>query len=145
MISASLAIARMVGIVTKDRVHRLEDMKDDPNYVELTKMPLEVKKSKKCSLKCMKKKKRQQRDIERAEIQTLDDGEVELGAFTSKDDCALVLQGSDLSSEIMNSHAWNWCIRYHSQIVFARTTPDQKLRIVKEFKKRGHLGKYMCS
>jgi sodium/potassium-transporting ATPase subunit alpha len=44
-----------------------------------------------------------------------------------------------LSSELMNSHAWNWCIRYHSQIVFARTTPDQKLRIVKEFKKRDHL------
>lgn len=132
----------MVGIVTKDKVHTFADMKDDPNYIELTKMPTKIKKSKKCSLMFMKKHKRQQRDIERAEIQTPDEGEIELGAFSSKDDAALVLQGSDLSSELMNSHAWNWCIRYHSQIVFARTTPDQKLRIVKEFKKRDHLGEY---
>ncbi|ORY33508.1 hypothetical protein BCR39DRAFT_520515 [Naematelia encephala] len=47
---------------------------------------------------------------------------------------ALVLTGSDLME--MNDAQWEQACQYR-EIVFARTTPEQKLRIVKEFQKRG--------
>lgn len=46
---------------------------------------------------------------------------------------AIVLSGPDLMT--LNDAQWAILTSYES-IVFARTTPDQKLRIVKEFKKR---------
>jgi len=47
---------------------------------------------------------------------------------------ALVLSGSDLME--MNDSQWEQACQYR-ELVFARTTPEQKLRIVKEFQKRG--------
>ncbi|PSR80352.1 hypothetical protein BD289DRAFT_490855 [Coniella lustricola] len=46
---------------------------------------------------------------------------------------ALLLNGSDLMK--LNDHQWEQVCAY-SEIVFSRTTPDQKLRIVREFQAR---------
>ncbi|UPL02021.1 hypothetical protein LCI18_012955 [Fusarium solani-melongenae] len=48
-------------------------------------------------------------------------------------DAALLLSGSDLMS--LNEHQWEQLCKYN-EIVFSRTTPDQKLRIVREFQAR---------
>lgn len=48
-------------------------------------------------------------------------------------DAALVLTGSDLMK--LNGHQWEQVCSY-PEIVFSRTTPDQKLRIVREFQAR---------
>lgn len=33
---------------------------------------------------------------------------------------------------------WNWVLS-HQELIFARTSPEQKLRIVKEFQRRGEI------
>jgi sodium/potassium-transporting ATPase subunit alpha len=48
---------------------------------------------------------------------------------------SLVLTGEDVSS--LTSADWNVIIGIYTEIVFARTTPDQKMRIVEEIKARG--------
>lgn len=45
---------------------------------------------------------------------------------------AIVLSGSELMS--LNEHQWE-TLTHYEEIVFARTTPEQKLRIVREFQK----------
>lgn len=45
---------------------------------------------------------------------------------------ALVISGSELT--LLNDHQWKTLTEYE-EIVFARTTPEQKLRIVREFQK----------
>jgi magnesium-transporting ATPase (P-type) len=47
---------------------------------------------------------------------------------------ALLVSGANVMS--LNDHQWEQLCRY-SEIVFSRTTPDQKLRIVREFQARG--------
>lgn len=49
-------------------------------------------------------------------------------------DCALAIRGSDIGNFTENS--WNWVLG-HEQIVFARTLPEQKLKIVKECQRLG--------
>ena len=48
---------------------------------------------------------------------------------------ALVLTGEDV--ERLTSADWNIILTDYSEIVFARTTPEQKMLIVEETKKRG--------
>lgn len=48
---------------------------------------------------------------------------------------ALVLTGEEIASFL--NEEWDKCIGYYHEIVFARTTPEQKLRIVNELKARG--------
>lgn len=48
---------------------------------------------------------------------------------------AIVLTGDDL--ETLEEQDWNNIIGLYTEIVFARTTPEQKLRIVEETKARG--------
>lgn len=48
---------------------------------------------------------------------------------------SLVLTGEEISA--FGAEDWNKCLGIYSEIVFARTTPEQKLRIVKEVKARG--------
>jgi sodium/potassium-transporting ATPase subunit alpha len=48
---------------------------------------------------------------------------------------SLVLTGEDVSS--LTPADWNIIIGNYTEIVFARTTPDQKMRIVAEIKARG--------
>jgi len=47
----------------------------------------------------------------------------------------LVLTGEDVAS--LTSFDWNVIVGAYTEIVFARTTPDQKMRIVEEIKARG--------
>ncbi|KAG1826819.1 calcium ATPase transmembrane domain M-containing protein [Suillus subaureus] len=49
--------------------------------------------------------------------------------------CSLVLTGEDVAS--LTSFDWNVVVGAYTEIVFARTTPDQKMRIVEEIKARG--------
>jgi sodium/potassium-transporting ATPase subunit alpha len=49
---------------------------------------------------------------------------------------SIVLSGNDLNQ--MKDEQWNQLCQYE-EIVFARTTPEQKLRIVKEFQKRDNV------
>lgn len=49
---------------------------------------------------------------------------------------AIVLSGPELIA--LNDHQWSQLCRYE-EIVFARTTPEQKLRIVNEFQAHGNL------
>eukprot|EP01132_Coremiostelium_polycephalum_P002231 gene2231-2750_t len=51
---------------------------------------------------------------------------------------ALLLSGPDLELIQDNEHQWNSICEY-DEIVFSRTTPEQKLRIVKEFQKRDNV------
>lgn len=51
---------------------------------------------------------------------------------------ALVITGSELERFGESVPEWDWIVS-HQQIVFARTTPDQKLRIVQQLQKRGHI------
>jgi sodium/potassium-transporting ATPase subunit alpha len=60
-----------------------------------------------------------------------DNGEKSASACTS-----IVLSGPELIS--LNDNQWNQLCRY-DEIVFARTTPEQKLRIVREFQARDEI------
>jgi len=51
-------------------------------------------------------------------------------------EAAVLLTGNDLDK--FESHHWNLVERYR-EVVFARTTPDQKYDIVKNLKKRGNI------
>lgn len=66
------------------------------------------------------------RDLEVSSIEKFHEGSIELVS-------SLVLSGPDLME--MNDSQWEQACQYR-EIVFARTTPEQKLRIVKEFQKR---------
>ena len=48
---------------------------------------------------------------------------------------SLVLTGDDI--ETLAAEDWDVIVGTYSEIVFARTTPEQKLRIVQEVKARG--------
>ena len=50
---------------------------------------------------------------------------------------SLLLTGSDLD-QLNDEHDWNIITKYE-EIVFARTTPSQKLKVVEEFKKRRNI------
>lgn len=48
---------------------------------------------------------------------------------------SLVLTGDDI--ETLEANDWDVVIGQYTELVFARTTPEQKLRIVEEIKARG--------
>ncbi|KIV88710.1 hypothetical protein PV10_08368 [Exophiala mesophila] len=50
---------------------------------------------------------------------------------------AIVLTGSELMT--LSEHQWKTLTMEYSEIVFSRTTPDQKLRIVKEFQSNAYV------
>ena len=102
------AIAEKVGIVTSaNRVHGLENIRDAVEFND-------VKDEK-----------------ETVNSGSQDGRDPHISMRTSH---ALVLEGNDLL--LMNDPHWDVACSYE-EVVFARTTPDQKLRIVKELQKRG--------
>jgi sodium/potassium-transporting ATPase subunit alpha len=48
---------------------------------------------------------------------------------------SVVLTGEEIAS--FGIEEWDKCLGIYSEIVFARTTPEQKLRIINEVKARG--------
>jgi sodium/potassium-transporting ATPase subunit alpha len=50
-------------------------------------------------------------------------------------DRAIALSGDDIST--FKQEDWNMVVGNYTEVVFARTTPEQKLRIVEEIKARG--------
>ena len=52
------------------------------------------------------------------------------------DDYAVAIKGSDLAS--FTRKTWEWVLS-HQQVVFARTQPEQMLRIVKECQRLGYV------
>lgn len=48
---------------------------------------------------------------------------------------SIALTGDEIST--FNREDWNMVIGNYTEVVFARTTPEQKLRIVEEIKARG--------
>ena len=68
------------------------------------------------------------RDVDVDSVEKFEPDGVESGVSS------LVLSGPDLME--MNEAQWEQACQYR-EIVFARTTPEQKLRIVKEFQKQG--------
>jgi magnesium-transporting ATPase (P-type) len=62
---------------------------------------------------------------EAAEMKPTDDGPIK----------AIVLTGDDV--ERLTVDNWNTILTEYAEIVFSRTTPEQKMLIVKETKKRG--------
>lgn len=59
----------------------------------------------------------------------------EIKPLEEEGDRALVLTGDDLES--LQDADWNSVVGSYTEIVFARTTPEQKLRIVENTKARG--------
>ncbi|CAF1597587.1 unnamed protein product, partial [Adineta ricciae] len=49
---------------------------------------------------------------------------------------AVVVTGSQIS--YMDDFMWNWVLS-HKELIFARTSPEQKLRIIMEFQRRGEI------
>ncbi|CAF1250241.1 unnamed protein product [Didymodactylos carnosus] len=49
---------------------------------------------------------------------------------------AIVVTGSEI--QLMDDYMWDWVLS-HQELVFARTSPEQKLKIVMEFQRRGEV------
>jgi sodium/potassium-transporting ATPase subunit alpha len=113
----AVAIARQIGILTGEKdPHRYRDIvktRDEKIAQDLMHLPDETKKS-------FWKKKSSSR------------GNLPLENFQG----SLVLDGPDLGQ--LTSQDWDVVCGYR-EIVFARTTPEQKLRIVNEFKERDNV------
>jgi sodium/potassium-transporting ATPase subunit alpha len=62
---------------------------------------------------------------------------VELGSYlTLQSEMSLVIEGVSLTT--VEEENWNYIFQFH-ELVFARTSPEQKLLIVKEAQRRGHV------
>jgi sodium/potassium-transporting ATPase subunit alpha len=71
-------------------------------------------------------------DLKKYNIDTSNDTTSSTAFKTS----SLLLSGSDLLT--LNANQWEQVCQYE-EVVFARTSPDQKLRIIKEFQQRDHV------
>ena len=51
---------------------------------------------------------------------------------------AVALTGADVDHALKTEADWDWVLK-HEELVFARTSPENKMTIVKEFQKRDHI------
>ncbi|KAJ3335854.1 hypothetical protein HDU93_004240 [Gonapodya sp. JEL0774] len=108
----AVAIAKQVGIVTNERIDTLENLR---NGSVGTKAVAEM-------------------DSQHHVHFPADDVALEQ-IERDKTDRTLVVDGSELAT--MTASEWDTVESRYTEVVFARTMPDQKLRIVEEIKKRG--------
>ncbi|KAG0166809.1 hypothetical protein DFQ30_006764 [Apophysomyces sp. BC1015] len=114
--ATAAAIARDIGIFTTEHPKTITDLKPD--------MPAEdVVKYVDCT----------HYGTAAAETPTENSSKTALDEYDSN---SLLLSGADLIT--LNDSMWEQVCQYQ-EIVFARTSPDQKLRIIKEFQKRGNI------
>jgi len=111
MITA-VAIAKQVGIISQDRYDTINNFSRSETSSDDEKRSEEIKETK-LSIRAA------------ADMKPTDDDPIR----------ALVLTGDDL--EKLNVTDWNTILTDYTEIVFARTTPEQKMLIVEETKKRG--------
>jgi sodium/potassium-transporting ATPase subunit alpha len=114
--TTAAAIARQIGIFTTESPKTIKDL--DPS-----KPMEEVEKYTKSALI-------------RDTYDNVADEEKSYGSDTIALPKALLLSGTDLIT--LNENQWEQVCEFE-EIVFARTTPDQKLRIIKEFQKRENI------
>lgn len=103
------AIAKQIGLFSSDREPHTYDHIMDPNFGQT----------------------KEEREPECSYEESLEQSDVSRPRF--REGASLVLTGSDLSK--MSPGEWNLVCSYE-EIVFARTSPEQKLRIVTEFQQR---------
>jgi sodium/potassium-transporting ATPase subunit alpha len=120
------AIAREIGIFTTDQPHTVANLdyaKDIKDIVQFA--------PKKFPAAHLKYDVESYGDSDSSS--TINKENAEIIHFSSK---ALLLSGTDLIT--LNDSQWQQVCQYE-EIVFARTSPDQKLRIIKEFQKRENI------
>ncbi|KAI8328114.1 hypothetical protein BC941DRAFT_445644 [Chlamydoabsidia padenii] len=114
------AIARQIGIFTTTRPHGIGHLDPEKDIKTVTQyIP-------------------QQYHFDENHSTTSDDDEsiTKNAPPRSSTSTSLLLSGSDLLT--LNDNQWEQVCQYE-EVVFARTSPDQKLRIIKEFQKRDHV------
>jgi sodium/potassium-transporting ATPase subunit alpha len=136
--ATATTIARWVNIVTNEKVLNVTKenarmiVDDDTTVPKDTLVEIDVlddnsereeEERKKRKRRCAPKKKKEKR-IKYKVIRNAD----------LVEDTAIVVKGEDIPS--FTPRVWDWILR-HRELVFARTTPEHKLRIVKECQKRG--------
>jgi sodium/potassium-transporting ATPase subunit alpha len=67
---------------------------------------------------------------------TVSDDEKKIEEYSNSTTSSIVLSGPELIT--LNDNQWDQLCKY-DEIVFARTTPEQKLRIVREFQSRSEI------
>lgn len=127
------AIAREIGIFTTTQPHTILDLNRDKNLTNI--LPYQPKK-----LTAINYKKHDEEEASyTGDSESTLDQKVEKENTSSDHNqpCkSLLLSGSDLIT--LNDVQWEQVCQYE-EIVFARTSPDQKLRIIKEFQKRDNI------
>lgn len=121
------AIAREIGIFTTAHPHTIADLDHSRNIGDIPKyIPKSVADFNKENDIESYGDSNSSRTVDQKEEKELDSGNAQ----------ALLLSGSDLIT--LNDSQWEQVCQYE-EIVFARTSPDQKLRIIKEFQKRENI------
>ncbi|GAA5813534.1 hypothetical protein MFLAVUS_007013 [Mucor flavus] len=120
------AIAREIGIFTTNHPHTIADLDPSKNLNDIVRFT---------------PKKFTTSDSKKNDVEAYGDSDSSSTLDQKESDKensgkALLLSGTDLIT--LNDAQWEQVCQYE-EIVFARTSPDQKLRIIKEFQKRDNI------
>ncbi|KAI8642277.1 hypothetical protein BD408DRAFT_443634 [Parasitella parasitica] len=123
--TTAAAIAREIGIFTTEHPHTIQNLDPAKNIVDVVEYAPNklIKTAPITDLESCKGSK----------LSSIVDEKVVKEIGNSK---SLLLSGSDMIT--LNDAQWEQVCQYE-EIVFARTSPDQKLRIIKEFQKRENI------
>lgn len=124
------AIAREIGIFTTDHPHTIADLDHSKNIDDI---PKYIPRSSNNYVSTVKNDiESYGNSVSSSTINQKENNEV----MANRGSKALLLSGSDMIT--LNDAQWEQVCQYE-EIVFARTSPDQKLRIIKEFQKRDNI------